>query len=150
MSVVGDNDDDDAVDCQEFWPVRKTRSAAILKMDTCGAKTLVVDWWITMLHVMIALGRTCVYQQHRWGDGRSNTSEQRVVKVVWSRDGATFYYIFGIYSLGKREKMVGGTSRIARPTAFTRGAWRIQGGGGGPPARPSTTAASARLASLRR
>ncbi|KAI6704224.1 hypothetical protein NL676_013360 [Syzygium grande] len=46
----------------EFWPVTcKTRSRAAIPEDGWLTGLLaVVDWWITMLHVMIALGRTCV------------------------------------------------------------------------------------------
>ncbi|KAI6700100.1 hypothetical protein NL676_014424 [Syzygium grande] len=122
MSVVGDNDGGD-----DAWIVRNF-GLSPAKQDPGGnpedgqltGLLAVVDWWITMLHVMIALGRTCVFQQvasrasskwqheqersmnrnaavlsldrtftrwraercksdqqHRWGDGRSNTSEQR-------------------------------------------------------------------------
>ncbi|KAI6700101.1 hypothetical protein NL676_014425 [Syzygium grande] len=39
---------------------RKTRSAAIPKMGGWRGLLAAVDWWITMLHVMIALGGTCV------------------------------------------------------------------------------------------
>ncbi|KAI6668473.1 hypothetical protein NL676_013501 [Syzygium grande] len=117
----------------EFWPVTcKTRSSGNPRRWMVAGLLVVVDWWITMLHVMIALGRTCVFQQVasravasgsmnrnaarigmqqccRWTelsrDGERNVANQIsnidgatvgatrassvVVKVVWSRDGAT-------------------------------------------------------------
>ncbi|KAI6679672.1 hypothetical protein NL676_033553 [Syzygium grande] len=63
-------------------------------MDSWTGLLAVVDWWITMLHVMIALGRTCVCKCSVISniDGATvgaTRASSVVVKVVWSRDGAT-------------------------------------------------------------
>ncbi|KAI6668472.1 hypothetical protein NL676_013500 [Syzygium grande] len=139
MSVVDDNDDDDARGLSGILACHLQNKIPSGNPEDGWLTGLlaVVDWWITMLHVMIALGRTCVckcsvfskwrprrvasgstnrnaarigtQQCCRWTelsrDGERNVANQIsnidgatvgatrassvVVKVVWSRDGAT-------------------------------------------------------------